>query len=51
MISRIKLEPASYPNWKIIDEKLFKYCNFKYPQLIYDDNDYWKLVVQKHDRR
>lgn len=51
MISRVKSAPEKYSNWKIVNDLLYKYCKLEYPDLVYDDQEYWKKVVSKPDRK
>lgn len=46
MRSRVETSPLKFPNWKIIDDKLFKHLDAKYPDLT-DAEDTWREVVPK----
>lgn len=50
MCKKISSNPLQYPQWRIADNKLFKYVSCKYPELR-DESEFWKEVVPKRERK
>uniref|UniRef100_A0A1Y1L0V4 RNA-directed DNA polymerase n=1 Tax=Photinus pyralis TaxID=7054 RepID=A0A1Y1L0V4_PHOPY len=46
----IVLQPQKYPNWRVQDNKVYKYIPGKYSDLQEPEIDYWKQVIPKQDR-
>lgn len=50
MIAKVKNDPVKFSSWRVSNDRLYKYSKPTYPNLI-DENDAWKRVVPKPDRR
>lgn len=46
---RIEENPATFAQWRIEDNKIYKYVKHKFPDLV-SESDQWKLVVPKESR-
>lgn len=49
MLINARRSPLKYINWRVPDEKLYKYVEQDYPNLC-QATDFWKLVVPKEER-
>lgn len=47
---RILEKPLSFPQWRVSNDKVFKYVAVDLPELR-EDAEYWKLVIPKEKRR
>lgn len=47
---RILENPLSYPQWRVSDDKIYKYVELDIPELR-EDAEYWKLVIPKEKRK
>uniref|UniRef100_A0ABD2WPB5 RNA-directed DNA polymerase n=1 Tax=Trichogramma kaykai TaxID=54128 RepID=A0ABD2WPB5_9HYME len=50
MYEAVEKEPESYPNWKIVGRKLYKYNADKALEPLIDEEETWKLVLPREKR-
>lgn len=49
MVELVEAQPLSYPQWRLENQKLYKYVKCSFPK-IREEGDFWKLVVPKEQR-